>query len=483
MIIDNFALTSDIAQLYTLSTLYTLQTFYFLTFHFTHFFMKIVIAGAGEVGHFVAKMLSSEKYDIVLMDSDESRMEDISSAYDLLTFEGSPTSISDLKKAGVPNADLFVAVTPHESVNVAACMLATNLGAKKTISRIDNREYLLPENADFFKRMGVHSLIYPEMLAAQEIANVLKRGWLREFRTFGEGALVMVCLKVRTNAALVNKKFNSGFFAHSDYRIVAVKRDKNTIIPCGTDEILPNDIVYFVCTPDKLEVVRTQAGKRAFDVKNVIIMGGSRIAINAVRILPKNTNVKIIEANREKCFALTEKLSNTLVINGDCRNVDLLREEGIEDADAFLALTGDSESNVLACLTAKRFGVDKTVAEVENIDYIDFAENLDIGTVINKKLIAASHIYQRMLDEDVLNVTCLTYSDAEVVEFVVKPGDKITRKRVGDLGLPSNVNIGGIIRDGKGSVVAGQTVILPGDHVVVFCMADSVRKIAAFFNN
>lgn len=445
--------------------------------------MKIVIAGAGEVGHYVAKMLSSENHDIILMDSDEERLKDIPAAYDLLTLVGSPTSIHDLKEAGVPKADLFVAVTPHESVNMTACMLATNLGAKKTISRIDNREYLLPENADFFKRMGVNSLIYPEMLAAQEIANVLKRGWLREYRTFGDGALVLVCLKVRANATLINKTFNSGFFAHSRYRIVAVKRDKHTIIPCGTDEILANDIVYFICTPDNLEFVREQAGKRAFDVKNIIVMGGSRIAINAVRALPKNASVKIIEADRNKCLALSEKLSNALVINGDCRNVDLLREEGIEDADAFLALTGDSESNVLTCLTAKRFGVDKTVADVENIDYIDFAENLDIGTVINKKLIAASHIYQRMLDEDVLNVTCLTYSDAEVVEFAVKPGDKITRKRVGDLSLPSNVNIGGIIRDGKGAIVNGQTVIQPDDHVVVFCMADSVRKIAAFFNN
>lgn len=445
--------------------------------------MKIVIAGAGEVGHYVAKMLSNENHDIVLMDSDEERLKDISGAYDLLALTGSPTSIHDLKKAGVPKADLFVAVTPHESVNMTACMLAANLGAKKTISRIDNKEYLLPENADFFKRMGIHSLIYPEVLAAQEIANVLKRGWLREYRTFGDGALVLVCLKVRANATLINQPFNSGFFAHSRYRIVAVKRNKRTIIPCGIDEIKADDIVYFICPPDNLEFVREQAGKRAFEVKNVIVMGGSRIAINAIKALPKSTSVKIIEADRNKCLVLSEKLNNVLVINGDCRNVDLLREEGIEDTDAFLALTSDSESNVLTCLTAKRFGVDKTVAEVENIDYIDFAENLDIGTVINKKLIAASHIYQRMLDEDVLNVTCLTYSDAEVVEFVVKPGDKITRKRVGDLGLPSNVNIGGIIRDGKGAIVNGQTVIQPGDHVVVFCMADSVRKIAAYFNN
>ena len=445
--------------------------------------MKILIVGAGEVGHHAAKMLANENQDIVIMDSDEERLKDLSTSYDLLTKVGSPTSINDLKEAGVNGVDLFIAVTPHGSVNMTACMLATNLGAKKTVSRIDNKEYLETENAEFFKKMGVDSLIYPEMLAAKEIANLLKRGWLREYRSFCDEALIVVCLKVRDNAQLLNKAFSTGFFDHHRYRVVAIKRNNHTIIPCGADKILANDIVYFICTPDNLEYVREQAGKTAFDINSLIIMGGSRIAINTINLLSKNIRVKVIEQDRNRCFTLAEKIRNALLINGDCRNVELLREEGIEDADAFLALTGDSESNVLACLAAKQFGIRKTIAEVENIDYIDLAENLDIGTVINKKLIAASHIYQLTLDDDVLNVTCLTYSDAEVVEFVVKPGDKITRGSVKDLRLPENVNIGGIIRNGQGMVVSGSTIILPGDHVVIFCMATSIRKIAKFFNN
>ncbi len=445
--------------------------------------MKIIIVGAGEVGHHVAKMLSSENQDIVVMDHDEERMKDLSNSYDLLTKVGSPTSIHDLKEAGVADADLFIAVTPHESINMTACMLATNLGAKKTVSRIDNKEYQEPENADFFKKMGVDSLIYPEMLAAKEISSLLKRGWLREYRSFHDDALILVCLKVRENALLINHEFSSGFFSHNRFRIVAIKRNNKTIIPCGSDTILVNDIVYFICSPENLEYVREQAGKTTYDINNIIIMGGSRIAINTVSLLPKNMHVKIIEQDKNLCFSLAEKLPKTLIINGDGRNVDLLREEGIADTDAFLALTDDSESNVLACLAAKQFGVRKTVAEVENINYIDLAEKLDIGTVINKKLIAASHIYQLTLDDDVLNVTCLTYSDAEMVEFVVKEGDKITKDAIKNLKLPEHVNIGGIIRDGKGFVVNGDTKILPNDHVVVFSMASSIRKIAKFFNN
>ncbi|MDR1592288.1 MAG: Trk system potassium transporter TrkA [Prevotellaceae bacterium] len=442
--------------------------------------MKIIICGAGEVGRYVAVMFSNENQEIILMDDNSEHLEDLDTTYDLMTKTGSPTSLKALKECNIRNA-LFVAVTPDESTNITSCMLAHSLGAKKTIARINNYEYLLPTNSDFFKRMGVDSLIYPETLAATEIIESLKRGWMREYRTFGNGELALVCIKVRENAVFLDKMFSTGIFNHDRYRIVALKRHNQTIIPKGSDEIKVNDIVYFICSRENIDFIRQESGKEEVLIKNIIIMGGSRIAQKTVPFLPENMHVKIIERDRAKCYALAEKLPDTLIIHGDGRNVDLLKHEGIEDADAFVAVTGNSEANVLACLVSKRFGVKKSIAEVENIDYIDLAENLDIGTVVNKKLIAASRIYQLMLDEDALNVQCLTYSDAQVVEFVVKPGDRITRSRVRDLHLPEHVNIGGIIRDGKGFVVNGNTVVLPGDHVVIFCMALSVPKIARFF--
>ncbi len=444
--------------------------------------MKIIIAGAGEVGRHLAKMLSSENQDIVLMDNDENRIKDLDGNYDLLTKVGSPTSIKDLEEAGVAEADLFIAVTPEESINMTACMLANNLGAHKTLARIDNSEYSQPKNKDFFEKLGVAHLIYPEMLAAHEIAASLKTSWLRQRTSFCNEALTLLVIKVRENSVIINRTFSTGYFNHKQYRIVAIKRNNHTIIPAGSDMVLAGDIVYFITTNEHLEFVREQAGKSDFPIRNVMIMGGSRIAQKTIQIVPPQVNVKILERDREKSFSLAEKLNNTLIINCDGRNIELLKEEGIQDMDAFVAVTANSEANILACLAAKRLGVKKTVAEVENIDYIMLAESMDIGTVINKKMIAASYIYQLTLDADVLNVRNLTATDAEVVEFIAKPGAKITKSKIKDLRLPEQVNIGGYVRDGIGYIVDGNTVIIPNDHVIVFCVSSAIRKMERFFN-
>lgn len=444
--------------------------------------MRIIIAGAGEVGTYLAKMLARENMDITLLDQDPARIRDIESNYDLLTLVGSPTSINDLIEAKIENVDLFIAVTPYESVNMTACMLATNLGAKRTLARIDNYEYLLPKNKEFFKKMGVDYLIYPETLAAIEIVESLKRNWLRQNLSFCNNALILLGIKVRSNALIINQKFSTSYFDHEKYRVVAIERKNQTIIPMGSDMILENDIVYFITTPNYLDFVRTQAGKEDFEIKNVMIMGGSRIAQKTIRNLPPNIRTKVLERDREKSYKLAEKFSNTLIINCDGRNIDILKEEGIQEMDAFVAVTGTSEANILACLAAKRLGVKKTVAEVENNDYITLAESMDIGTVINKKMIAASYIYQITLDADVLNVRSLTSADAEVVEFVAKTGSKITRSKIKDLRLPDQVNIGGYVREEKGYIVNGSTVIQPGDHVIVFCVSSAIRKIETFFN-
>lgn len=442
--------------------------------------MRIVICGAGEVGRHAAVMLAGEEQEVILMDENSNALADLDALYDLMTKVGSPISIKDLTDCGVKGA-CFVAVTPDESTNITACILANSLGASKTMARINNYEYMLPENKERFKQLGIDSLLYPEILAATEIIQALQRGWMREYYDFGDEALRLVCIKIRGNASLLNKPFKTGYFDHPKYRIVAIKRNTKTIIPSGDDEVMENDLVYFICPKDNLEIIRQEAGKKQKDIHHVMIMGGSRIALKTAHILPPNIKIKIIEIDRKRCHLLAEKLPNALIIHGDGRNVDLLKQEGIADMDAFVAVTAHSEANVFSCMAAKQFGVGKTIAEVENLDYIDLAESLDIGTIINKKLIAASHIYQYMLDDDALDVFCLTFSDAQVVVFIVKEGDKITRQIVRNLRLPKNVNIGGIIRDNKGFVVNGDTQILPGDQVVVFCMASGLRKTAKFF--
>lgn len=443
--------------------------------------MRIIIVGAGEVGTHLAKLLAREHIDITLMDDDPDRLKDLDSNYDLMTREGSPTSINDLKEAGTHDADLFIAVTPYESVNMTACMIATNLGARKTLARIDNPEYLQPQNKDFFKNLGVDYLIYPEMLAAREIVASLETTWLRQNMSFCNGELILIGIKVRENAPIVDKPFMSGFFDHRKYRIVAIKRNSDTIIPGGSDQVLANDIVYFITQPENLNFVREQAGKVEHKINSAMIMGGSRIAQKTAQSLPSNISVKILEKDLDRSYQLAERCNRALIINGDARNLELLRDEGIHEMDAFIAVTSNSEANILACMAAKRLGVKKTVAEVENIDYIMLAESMDIGTVINKKMIAASYIYQLTLDADVLDVRTLTSADAEVVEFVAKPTSKITRSKIKDLHLPANVNIGGYVRNGQGFIVAGDSTIEPEDHVICFCVASAIRKIESYF--
>ena len=442
--------------------------------------MKIIIVGAGEMGRHVAKMLSYENHEIIIMDKDENNLSDLDSNYDIMSKIGDPTSPSDLLMAGVKGCNLFIAVTPYESENINSCILAHNLGAIKTVARINNYEYLLPKNKELFNNIGVNVLIYPEMLVANEIVQSVQRSWIREFRSFCDDAMVLVCIRVRSNAEILNKPFKTGFFDHDRFRIVAIKRESHTIIPGGNDEIMANDLVYFIATRDNLEYVRTAAGKTDFQIHNIIIMGGSKIAVKVTQYLPAKIHVKIIEADRAHCYKLADEV-DALIINGDGRNLDLLKDEGIEESDAFVAVTNNSEANVLACLAAKRLGIRKTIAQIENVDYIELADKLDIGTIINKKLTAASYIYQQTLDEDTQDVQCLTYSDAQVVEFKVKAGDKITKSRIRDMKLPEDVNIGGIVRKGQGMVVNGNTVILPDDHVIVFCKASSAPKISKFF--
>lgn len=446
--------------------------------------MKIIIAGAGAVGTHLAKLLSGEKQDIILMDDDEERLGKLGSNFDLLAVNIPPTSISGLKEAGVAGADLFIAVTPDESRNMTACMLATSLGAKKTVARINNYEYLLPKHKEFFAKLGVDSLIYPEMLAAKEIVDAVKMSWIRQWWEFAGGALVLLGTKMKETAEILNVPLHELGGRNIPFHIVAIKRGSETIIPRGDDTIILNDIVYFTTTKKNIPYIRKIAGKEnEADIRNVMIMGGSRIAVRTVQYMPEYMRTKIIESDFNRCNRLTELVDDkVMIINGDGRDMELLLEEGIKNTEAFVALTGNSETNILACLAAKRLGISKTVAEVENIDYISMAESLDIGTVINKKFIAASHIYQMMLDADVSNVKCLTFANADVAEFTVKAGSRITRSQVKDVGLPKGATIGGLIRNGEGILVTGNTTIMENDHVVVFCLGMMIKKLEKFFN-
>ena len=443
--------------------------------------MRIVIAGAGEVGTHLAKLLSRENMEISLLDEHSDRLGDLSANYDMLTKVGNPTSIHDLRDVGVKDCDLFISVTPNESENMTACLIANAVGAKRTLARIDNYEYLLPENRKFFENMGLNHLIYPEVLAANEIEESLRTNWMRYHLHLGQGGMELCVIKIRSTAKILGKAFASGVYNHGKYRIVAIKRGNETIIPRGHDTVEEGDIVYCTCPKEYMEYMREELGKTKREIKNVIFFGGGRIARKAATELGKEMNIKIIEKDRDVCRKLSEKVPNALIINADGSDMEVLKEEGIQDADAFVAVTDSSEANIFACLAANRFGVRKTIAEVENLDYIPLAEGLDIGAVLNKKTIAASYIYQMLLDASVRGVHNLTSADAEIVEFEAKDGSVITRNKVKDLDIPKEANIGGIVRAGEGILVNGDTQIINGDLVIIFCKSHVIRNLEKLF--
>lgn len=446
--------------------------------------MKIIIAGAYAIGTHLARLLARDHQDITVIDTDGERLSHIGADVDLLTMEASATSVRTLKDAGAEHADLFIAVTPDESQNMTACVLAKALGAKKTVAKIDNSEYIEPELQEFFANLGISSIIYPEMLAAQDINNGLKMSWVRQRWDVHNGALVMLAIKLRETCEILNQPLRDLCGPDDPYHIVAIKRDGDTIIPGGNDQLKLYDMAYFMTTRQFIPYIRKIVGKEHYvDVKNVMIMGGGATAVRTVKTMPSYMDVKIIETDEARCEQLNTLLENedALVINGDGRDLGLLIEEGIKNTQAFVALTGNAETNILACLTAKRLGVRKTVAMVENIDYVSMAGSLDIGTIINKKSIAASHIYQMMLDANVHNVRFLMTANADVAEFIPTEGSKITKKPVKDLGLPQGMTIGGLVRDGKGLLVSGNTHIQAGDSVMVFCHGLNIKKIEKLF--
>lgn len=443
--------------------------------------MKIVIGGAGEVGSHLAKLLSREDQDIILIDTDPAKLAPLDANYNLMTLAGNPTSFQTLRDAKVSNCDLFIAVTPFETDNVTACAIAKSMGAKKTVARIDNYEYMRAENRPFLSKFGVNDTIYPEYLAALEIKTALQHTWARQWFELHDGQLILLAVKVRANATISGMKLRDVTFAHHNFHVSAIKRRHETVIPRGDDVIRENDILYFTTTPDHLTELRDLCGKTQTKVKKIMVMGGGKITSRLAHLLGKDYKIKIIDIDPECCRKLPERCPNADIICADARDNEVLVEEGIAEMDAFVALSDSSETNILACLTAKEFGVAKTVAEVENLQFISEAEGLNIGTVINKKLLASSKIFQLLIDADTESSKCMALADAEVAEFEVHDGARITRSPIRNLSLPHGMTLAGMIRDGKGALISGNTVLQPGDHVLVFSLSGLLHRIEKLF--
>ncbi len=446
--------------------------------------MRIIIAGAGEVGTHLAKMLSNENHEIILIDPEIDSLKPIEGTLDVLTFMGSATSVKMLKDFLHKKTDLFIAVTHSEDTNITAAILAKKFGAVKTIARIDNIDYLNTEMTDYFKSLGIDSLIYPELIAAREVLSLLQETGTTEFMEFAGGKLSMFVQKLDENAPILNKSLEEISISHKTdkYRAVAIKRNDRTIIPRGKEQFQIGDLVFVISTNEGIAEMMKTSGKENFEAKSIMILGGSRIGKHIALYMQKNCEVKLIDANIDRCELLAGILDNTLIINGDGRNVELLEQEGITKMDAFVAVTGNSETNILSCLLAKKMGVKRTIAEVENMEYISLAENTGIDTIINKKISAASRIFRHTTSPNVTQVKYMTGTDAEILEFNVPPNAKITRGTLRGIDFPKDAIVGGGTRDGIPFIATGDTIIKANDQVVVFTLPSAYEKLSKFFS-
>ena len=448
--------------------------------------MKIIIAGAGDVGFHLAKLLSYESQDTYIIDFDGDKLNYINNHLDVITKKGDATSIKLLKEIGIDSADLLIAVTDSPNTNFTISVIGKSLGAKKTIARIENPEFLNGCEVDF-QKFGLDFMISPEELAANEIKMLLHQSSFNDTVEFESGLFNVMGTTLNYKSPLVDLTVREAKekFSSVDFITIAIKRENvaQTIIPRGDTVYQMDDQVYFSVPNYNVKDLYPIIGKKQFNIKNVMILGGSSIGEKTARNLcEEKFKVKLIEKKRDKAELLAEGLNNVLVINGDGRDLELLEEENIRETDAFIAVTGNSETNIMSCLVAKSKGVKKTVALVENMDYIDISQTIGIQSLINKKLIAASNIFKHIRKGEILELANLHNIDAEVFEFEVRPNAKVTEAPISELRIPSEAVFGGIIRDGKAIMAYGDIQIKSGDKVIVFCLPEAITTVEKFFN-
>lgn len=443
--------------------------------------MRVIIAGDGETGQHIARILSVENQDIVLIGSDKSRLSELDSEYNFITFEGSPVSVENLLQCGADNADLFVGVTPSETVNILSAQLAKSLGVRKCVARIDNPELSDGRAAELLKSYGVDMTVYPEKLAAQEIKRFIANNWVSKWFELHDGKLLVIGVYIRQGAPLCGKMLKDIPNNPRLFHVSAIQRGDDIIIPRGDDMLKPGDTVYFSVLPQNLNQLAGLCGKEQAPVRKIMITGAGRVTENLLEDLPAKIAVTVIDPDSERCRAIAARFPRAVVVTTNSNDVTTLKDEGINNCDMFLALTGSSERNIVSCMVAREHHVPRTLARIEELQYAPEAESLAIDKIINKKQINAGKILHLLLGMDVSTPQCLSLDKAEIIEMVATPGSRITSKPVFRLGLPIELTIGGIIRDGKGMMVDGHTQVMPGDHVMVFCLAGSLTKVDKLF--
>ena len=445
--------------------------------------MNILITGDSEVALHLAELLSGENHDVTLVAPSKELLKVIESHSDLLTIVGDSTSIQTLKQADIRRTELVISAHNDGRLNLLTALLSKRLGAKKCIAKVNEPEYLTKECKRHYNDLGIDYLVSPELIAAKEVANLLTNTAAAEIFDFTDDKLSLMLVKLEQGAPVIGKTLRevAREYKQLNFRAVSIHRRARTIIPRGEDRFQENDLAYVVTKPKGIDHLLELSGKKRFDINNVMIIGGGAVGSQAAAALEKNFSIKLFDKDPERANELSDKLRSTLVINGDARDINLLESESIDSMDAIIAVTNNSETNILTCLLAKRYGVKKTIALVENIDFIEISQSVGIDTIINKKLATASYIIRFTMTADVVSTKCLTSVDAEVFEFQAKDGSPVTKKPIRRLNFPREAIVGGVIRDDEGIIAHGDMQIQPGDKVVVFALPDAFDGVDKMF--
>ena len=445
--------------------------------------MRIIIAGAGDVGFYIAKMLAGEAQNLIVIDKDPDKIEYLESHLDAMTIHGNASSVKVLREAGVSRADLLIAATTSDDTNIATAIIGKKLGAERTVARISNPELLTEASREQLAELGIDSVVSPEELVAREISELVKIPNVTYSFSFSEGRINLLEIKLDGPGPIVYKNLieTAGYNESKNFMAVAIQRDGQTIIPRGSTVFKPNDLVYFITLPDGISDVMKLTGKEEFEIRDIVILGASKTGIHAARMLQHKYRVKIVEINREKSEMAAEALPETIVINGDGHDLELLQEIGLSQMEAMVAVTGSSETNIISCLMARNHGVKKTIAMVENIEYIRLSQEIGIHTIINKKLIAAGEFFRYVRKGPIVRLLSIYSVHAEVLELEVPEKARITKKKIKDLNLPKEAIIAGVTRGDEAFITLGDFEVVPGDRVIVFARPDAVEDVVRFF--
>ncbi len=444
--------------------------------------MHAIIIGAGKVGFSIAEILSQAGHDVVVIEKDEDRWERVQESLDVHTILGSGSAPAVLEEAGVTNSDLVVAVTETDELNIVACLMAKQYGVPQTVARVRNPEYIETTHKSPTFSLGIDLIINPEMVTAKEILKLLEVPEAINVDYYADRQIQLLELKLTKAAQVVGKQLKDLDLAHRAL-IVAISREGQIIIPRGEDRLEVNDTVFVVARTEEMIEFEQLLGKTRTVIEKVMILGGGRIGYYLARLLEeRKIQVTIIERDRKKCKIISNKLKNTLVINGDGTDTDLLKEEGAGEADVFVTATGDDKLNLLVSLLSRHLGVQNTITVIRRADLVPLVEQANLYPVVSPRLLTSSTILKLIVPNEILSVNFLGGYDAETMELIVPENCRANYKKLKDLKIPKGSIIGSIMRNNNVIVPIGDDIIMPGDRIMIFALPQAIPKVNEFFD-